>query len=129
MNVALRALTYNTPLMMAASGRAWLAVLLAIVATAVGVHYTQRHFWPTSIGSIQANPGAYLNASIAVRGEANAAIGVAGYGGYVLRDKSGSIAVISKNSTPKSGTTVYIRGRVQQLVVISDVGLVAFIAD
>lgn len=110
-------------------GRFGLASLLAVVVAAGTLHYVQQHFWPTSIGSIQANPRLYANTSIAVRGQVSAALGVAGYSGFVLRDESGSIAVITKGAAAKSGETVYVRGRVQQLLAVSDVGLVTFIAD
>jgi len=72
----------------------------------------------TPIGRLLDDAGRYDGKTVRVRGEVQESAGVLGRGGYVLKDETGTLTVLSENAPPRAGSTVGVKGTFQSLFTI-----------
>ncbi len=70
----------------------------------------------TPIAQIEQNPSRYTN--VYVRGRVVKQIGVFGQGVYEIQDSSGSLWVITDKGLPAMNSTVTVRGKAQEGIVL-----------
>jgi hypothetical protein len=72
----------------------------------------------TPIGKILEDPAAFRE--VVVSGVVTERIGVLGWNGYVLRDETGEIKVITNRLLPRVGERVRVSGEVKSIVALGD---------
>ncbi len=72
------------------------------------------------IGRILDEPTRYRNRNVTVEGRVDRSFGAVVTGVYQVADDTGKIYVISRGGVPRSGTTVRVKGRVQQGITIGN---------
>jgi hypothetical protein len=73
----------------------------------------------TPIGDLLSNSSKYNGKTVRVRGEVTRSIGALVAGAYQVKDKTGSLTVVSEgNSPPPQGVTLTVKGLFQSLVTL-----------
>jgi hypothetical protein len=72
----------------------------------------------TPIGNLLNNPAQYEGKSVKVQGEVGEAAGGFGLGAFQVRDKTGTIPVVSSASPPRTGSQIGVKGKFQSVFTI-----------
>ncbi len=73
----------------------------------------------TPIGELLDNPARYDGKTVRVQGEVKESAGGLGLGAYQVRDKTGTLTVVSEHAgPPRSGSKVGVRGRFEALITL-----------
>lgn len=88
------------------------AATAAVVVIGLGFSLFTGCYYSPSIAVIQHNPYRYQNKLVHLNGTVTRSAGVIVGGYYQVDDGTGTIAVLSHSSVPKSGTRVQLSGRV-----------------
>lgn len=73
----------------------------------------------TPINELLANPTKYEGDKVKIEGEVIGGVGALGVGGYQVRDKTGTLTVISEvGNAPATGTEIRVEGTFQSLLTI-----------
>ena len=72
----------------------------------------------TPIGNLLNNPSKYDGKTVQIEGEVGEAAGGLGMGAYQVRDKTGTIPIMTSTSPPRSGSRIGVKGRFQSLFTI-----------
>jgi hypothetical protein len=97
------------------ASRAPLAGALFVLAGCAGV---------TPIGELLDNSTRYDGKTVRVQGEVQDAAGGLGVGAYQLKDKTGTITVVSdRGNAPRRGADVAVKGRFESLFSLGTAGV------
>lgn len=78
----------------------------------------------TPIGDLLDNSSRYDGKTVRVKGEVREGAGGLGVGAYQLRDKTGSITVVSdRGNAPRRGSQVAVKGRFESLFSLGRTGV------
>ena len=78
----------------------------------------------TPIGELLDNPARYDGKTVRVEGEVKESGGGLGLGAYQVRDKTGTLTVVSeKGGPPRSGSRVGVKGRFEALITLGSKSL------
>jgi len=88
------------------------AVLASIALLAAVVAAYELVPRDTKVADIKADPKAYVGRLVTVRGKVLGGASIAGFGGYLLEDETGTL-VVRASIIPAQGVTVSARGRVR----------------
>ena len=78
----------------------------------------------TPIGELLDNSSRYDGKTVRVKGEVREGAGGLGVGAYQLRDKTGSITVVSdRGNAPRRGSQVAVKGRFESLFSLGRTGV------
>jgi D-arabinose 1-dehydrogenase-like Zn-dependent alcohol dehydrogenase len=78
----------------------------------------------TPIGELLDNSSRYDGKTVRVKGEVREGAGGLGVGAYQLRDKTGSITVVSdRGNAPRKGSEVAVKGRFESLFSLGRAGV------
>ena len=78
----------------------------------------------TPIGDLLDNSSKYDGKTVRVKGEVREGAGGLGVGAYQLRDKTGSITVVSdRGNAPRRGSQVAVKGRFESLFSLGRTGV------
>lgn len=92
-----------------------LAAALFVLAGCAGV---------TPIGDLLDNSTRYDGKTVRVQGEVQGAAGGLGVGAYQLKDRTGTITVVSdRGSAPRRGADVAVKGRFESLFSLGTAGV------
>ena len=109
----------------------WLVIaIIAVIAIGAGAWYYFSQTHRTDIDKIVNNPGAYAGKEVAIEGEVTdrtALFGALKF--YKIKDKSGEMIVVSKNSLPEMRSNVGVKGRIDEAFSLGDQKLVVFVED
>lgn len=83
----------------------------------------------TPIGKIIENPRAYAGKSVTITGTVTESFSLFVLRYFSLRDETGEIIVITNKPLPKKGTTLTVRGRVEEAFSIGDQQLIVLLED
>ena len=72
----------------------------------------------TPIGNLLNNPERYDGKSVTIEGEVGEAAGGFGLGAFQVRDKTGTIPVVSSASPPRTGSQIGVKGKFQSVFTI-----------
>jgi hypothetical protein len=72
----------------------------------------------TPIGNLLNNSAHYDGKSVRIEGEVREAAGGFGVGAYQVRDKTGTIPVITSSSPPRTGSQIRVKGKFQSVLTI-----------
>lgn len=73
----------------------------------------------TPIGRLLDNASHYDGKTVRIKGEVQESVGALGMGGYQLKDKTGTLTVVSElASPPRTGSTVGVKGVFQSLFTL-----------
>jgi hypothetical protein len=71
----------------------------------------------TPIGDLLNDPSRYDGKTVRIQGEVKGSLGGLGVGAYEVRDKTGTLAVVSdKADPPRSGTKIGVKGKFDALL-------------
>jgi hypothetical protein len=88
--------------------RLWLACTLFVLTGCAGV---------TPISDLLNDPSRYDGKTVRIQGEVKGSLGGLGVGAYEVRDKTGTLAVVSEQADPpRSGTRIGVKGRFDALL-------------
>ena len=86
----------------------WLVYALLVLTGCAGV---------TPIRDLLNDPSRYDGKTVRIQGEVKGSVGGLGVGAYEVRDKTGTLAVVSeKADPPRSGTRIGVKGRFDALL-------------
>ena len=92
-----------------------LAAALLVLAGCAGV---------TPIGDLLDNSSRYDGKTVRVQGEVQGGAGGLGVGAYQLKDRTGTITVVSdRGSAPRRGAEVAVKGRFESLFSLGTAGV------
>jgi NADPH:quinone reductase-like Zn-dependent oxidoreductase len=92
-----------------------LAVAVLLLAGCAGV---------TPIGELLDNSSRYDGKTVRVKGEVREGAGGLGVGAYQLRDKTGTITVVSdRGNAPRKGAQIAVKGRFESLFSLGRTGV------
>jgi hypothetical protein len=78
----------------------------------------------TPIGDLLNNPSHYDGKTVRIEGEVTNAAGGLGLGAYAVRDKTGTLPVLSdKGGAPRTGARINVKGRFEALFTLGSRGL------
>src|SRR5262245_32317780 len=97
-------------------GRSWF--VLALLVLILGAHCGSIGITP--IGVILADPYRYHNQAVTIAGTVTSAFNLIIVRTYTVQDATGEIAVVARNAVPKPGTTVRVKGKVNQALAVGD---------
>src|SRR4030067_611971 len=83
--------------------------------------------FPTPINKILENPRDYGGKSVVVSGEVTEIFGFFGFKNFVVKDKTGERAVVTTRPLPKKGTTIRVKGTVEEAFSIGDRHLIVIV--
>ena len=72
----------------------------------------------TPIGDLLNNPARYDGKSVKIEGEVREAAGGFGLGAFQVRDKTGTIPVVSNASPPRTGSQIGVKGKFESVFTI-----------
>jgi hypothetical protein len=72
----------------------------------------------TPIGDLLNNPQRYDGKSVKIEGEVREAAGGFGLGAFQVRDKTGTIPVVSSASPPRTGSQIGVKGKFESVFTI-----------
>ena len=72
----------------------------------------------TPIGDLLNNPARYEGKSVQIEGEVREAAGGFGLGAFQVRDKTGTIPVVSSASPPRTGSQIGVKGKFESVFTI-----------
>lgn len=73
----------------------------------------------TPIGELLDNPARYDGKTVRVEGEVKESAGGLGLGAYQVRDKTGTLTVVSETGgPPRSGSKIGVKGRFEALITL-----------
>lgn len=72
----------------------------------------------TPIGDLLNNAARYNGKDVRVEGEVGEAAGGLGMGAYSVRDKTGTIPVVTSTSPPRTGSRIGVKGKFQSVFTI-----------
>ena len=72
----------------------------------------------TPIGDLLNNPARYDGKTVKIEGEVREAVGGMGLGAFQVRDKTGTLPVISQASPPPTGARIGVKGRFESLFTL-----------
>lgn len=72
----------------------------------------------TPIGDLLNNPARYEGKSVKIEGEVGEAAGGFGLGAFQVRDKTGTIPVVSSASPPRTGSQIGVKGKFESVFTI-----------
>jgi hypothetical protein len=73
----------------------------------------------TPIGELLDNPARYDGKTVRVEGEVKESAGGLGLGAYQVRDKTGTLTVVSeKGGPPRTGSKIGVKGRFEALITL-----------
>jgi hypothetical protein len=107
------------------------ALVLCVIAVAVVVVLRVRSgdlaVTVTPIGRILDHPRNYDGRTVKIRGTASKVTGLFGSGGFELRDRTGSIMVITGRGLPAEGEEVSVRGEVRTIFAVGNERVLAVV--
>ncbi len=78
----------------------------------------------TPIGDLLNNPARYDGKTVRIAGEVTTSAGGLGLGAYSVKDKTGTLPVVSeRGSAPRTGAKIGVKGRFQALFTLGSRGL------
>ncbi len=83
----------------------------------------------TPIGKIAENPREYAGKSVTITGEVTDVFSLFVLKYFAIRDDTGQIIVISDKPLPKKGTTLTVKGRIEEAFSVGDQQLLVLIED
>ena len=72
----------------------------------------------TPIGDLLNNPQRYDGKTVSIEGEVREAIGGLGLGAFQVRDKTGTIPVVSQGSPPPTGARIGVKGKFESVFTL-----------
>jgi hypothetical protein len=73
----------------------------------------------TPIGHLLDNPSQYDGKTVRIEGEVKGSAGGLGLGAYEVRDKTGTLTVVSEaGGTPRTGAKIGVKGRFEALLTL-----------
>ena len=72
----------------------------------------------TPIGNLLNNPAEYDGKTVQIEGEVGEAAGGLGMGAYQVRDKTGTIPVVTATSPPRTGSQIGVKGKFQSVITL-----------
>lgn len=73
----------------------------------------------TPIGQLLDDPSRYDGKTVRIEGEVQGAVGGLGVGAYEVRDKTGTLTVVSqRNDPPRTGAKIGVKGKFQALLTL-----------
>ena len=73
----------------------------------------------TPIGDLVSDPSRYNGKTVRIEGEVKGAVGGLGLGAYEVKDKTGTIPVVSqKGDPPPTGSKIGVKGKFQALLTL-----------
>jgi hypothetical protein len=78
----------------------------------------------TPIGNLLDNPARYDGKTVRIKGEVKESAGGLGVGAYQVRDKTGTLTVVSETAgPPRTGSTIGVKGRFEALITLGSKSL------
>jgi hypothetical protein len=78
----------------------------------------------TPIGELLDNPARYDGKTVRVQGEVQESAGGLGLGAYRVKDKTGTLTVVSdQGGPPRQGATIGVKGRFEALITLGREGI------
>jgi hypothetical protein len=84
-------------------------------------------FFATDIGKILENPRNYAGKTVTVSGEVTEVFAFLVIKYFIIRDKTGEIAVVTEKPLPKKGNRIKVKGTVEEAFAIGDKQLIVII--
>jgi len=112
----------------------WVLILITIIILLfIGLHIYQNitttPIFVTPIGKIIANPYAFEKKTVNVYGEVTKRNSFVFVKYFLLKDKTGEIAIVTKNAMPSKGTKLKVKGRVKESFSIGDYQLLVIVQE
>jgi hypothetical protein len=78
----------------------------------------------TPIGDLLDNPSKYDGKNVQIQGEVKGSAGGLGVGAYEVRDKTGTLPVVSdQGSPPRTGSEIRVKGKFDALITLGSKAL------
>ena len=84
-------------------------------------------FFTTDIGKILQNPRDYTGKTVTISGEVTEVFSFLVIRYFIVRDKTGEIAVVTERPLPKRGNKIKVKGRVEEAFSIGDKQLIVIV--
>ena len=99
-------------------GGRWLVVLaMALAVSACSL-------WSPSIRDIKTDVRRFEGQTVTVRGEVVQSVNLLLVRGYIVKDETGQIGVVSDRAVPRPGQSVVVTGQVEQLLSLGSESIV-----
>ena len=86
-------------------------------------------FLSTPIGKILENPRKYADRSVTISGEVTEVFSLMVVRYFVIKDKTGQIAVVTDKPLPRKGTEITVHGMVKEACSMGDQQLLVLVED
>jgi aspartyl/asparaginyl-tRNA synthetase len=86
-------------------------------------------FFPTPIAKILEDPRKYADQSVSVSGEVTEVFSFMVIKYFVVRDKTGQIAVVTDKTLPRKGAQITVHGKVKEAFSLGDQQLLVLVED
>jgi hypothetical protein len=93
-----------------------IGLLLLVIAGGAGWYYLDEVQY-TPIGKILENPRDYDEKTVTVEGKVTDGVSF-GVAGFIVEDETGEIMVMTTRAMPKIGSTVRIKGKVEEVFAL-----------
>jgi hypothetical protein len=100
---------------------------LVIIAGAAWYYYNNLHYTP--IGEILKNPRDYDGKTVTISGEVKDRISLVFIKYFMVQDNTGEIFVITGRAMPLKGSTVRVKGTVQEAYSIGDEQMIVLVEE
>ncbi|MGE5235190.1 MAG: OB-fold nucleic acid binding domain-containing protein [Acidobacteriota bacterium] len=107
--------------------RSWLRPIVA--STLVLLAISCSGLLATRIGEIKANPDRYNGRHVKVAGQVTRAVNMVFVKYFIVKDRTGQIAVVTEGELPKEGDSIAVRGRVNRAFAIGSTVLQVIVED
>ncbi len=107
-----------------------LIILLIVIAAGAGAWYYMSHIQHTSIERILASPQKFEGKEVTIEGvvtDRTSFFVVLKF--FKLRDKTGEIIVLTKQSLPQVKSTVSVKGKIDEAFPVGDQKFLVFVAE
>ncbi len=102
---------------------------LGLIGLYVFQNITTTPIFVTSIGKIISNPRPYEDKVVKVYGEVTKRNSFVFVKYFLLKDKTGEIAIVTKKAMPSKGTKLKVKGRVKESFSIGDYQLLVIVQE
>jgi hypothetical protein len=86
-------------------------------------------FFSTPIGKILEDPRKYADRSVTVSGEVTEVFSFMVIKYFVVRDKTGQLAVVTEKTLPRKGAQISVHGKVKEAFSLGDQQLLVLVED
>jgi len=104
-----------------------LAALVVVCLLGISGWYYMTNIHAVPIGKILDNPREYAGKEITIAGTVSERLSLFVVKYFNLRDQTGTIAVVSERPLPEVGSTVRIRGRLEEGFSLGDQQVLVFV--